>query len=358
MVIRNNAGKWNWMSVPADYLVGIDLGTTHTVVSYIRNGATLDAAERRIFEIEQLVAPGEVARRPLLPCFRYHPLAGEVAPADCQLPWGSALTPLLDDAPPALIGEWARDLGARVEGRQVVSAKSWLSHTQVDRRAAILPWEAAEGVARISPLHASASYLAYVRAAWNHAFPAAPLERQEVVVTVPASFDEEARVLTVEAAALAGLPRVHLLEEPQAVCYDWFARSGKQAAEQLGDMQLLLVCDVGGGTTDLSLIRIETDDAGELQLSRIAVGDHLMLGGDNIDLALAHLAEKRLDTGRKLSVAQLSQLIQQTRSAKERLLASDPADSVSVTLVGSGARLIGGARSCQLTGRFSAPHWG
>lgn len=331
----------------AAYLVGIDLGTTHTVVSYLAISSEMQPQQRRIFEIEQLVAPGEVAALPLLPSFRYHPLDGEIASSDCQLPWGDGLSALIDGVPAGIIGHWARDLGARVDGRQVVSAKSWLSHPQVDRREAILPWGGCDDVVKISPLHASASYLAYVRAAWNHRCPDAPLEQQDVVITVPASFDEMARALTLEAATLAGLQGIHLLEEPQAVCYDWMSRQS-DAAETMGDARHLLVCDVGGGTTDLSLIKMQRQPSGEVEWARVAVGDHLMLGGDNIDLALAHVCEQRLQLGKALSAAQLSQLIQQTRVAKERLLSSDAPEQVTVTLLGSGARLIGGAKRCEL----------
>jgi molecular chaperone DnaK (HSP70) len=342
------------------FLVGIDLGTTNTVVAYADMSQPLLADNCRIFGIEQLVAPGEVAKRPMLPSFRYHPTPGEISPADLVLPWtnqGSPSTTLAGELAQVVIGEWARELGAKVEGRQVVSAKSWLSHPQVDRAADILPWAAAEGVDKVSPVLASASYLHHVRQAWNLEHPQALLEDQEVVITVPASFDEGARALTVEAARHAGLPNVLLLEEPQAVCYDWYARHNDKATETLATMKLLLVCDIGGGTTDLSLIKIGQDGNGQLTLTRIGVGDHLMLGGDNIDLSLAHIAESNIfghpeqstATARKLSAASLSQLIQQTRKAKEKLLSTNAPESARITLLGSGARLIGGARSGELT---------
>jgi molecular chaperone DnaK (HSP70) len=329
------------------FLVGIDLGTTHTVVAYADMSNGLDKARRRLFEIEQLVAPGEVASKPLLPSFRYHPTQGELADEDLLLPWSGAELPGELDG--VVVGEWARELGSKVEGRLVASAKSWLSHPQVDRSAAILPWAAAEDVAKVSPVLASASYLDHVRRAWNQEHRTHLLENQEVVVTVPASFDEAARSLTIEAAAMAGLPEVLLLEEPQAVCYDWYARNKTQAAELLQDSRLLLVCDVGGGTTDLSLIRVDIR-AGDLALTRVGVGDHLMLGGDNVDLALAHRAEQRIvQGGKKLRAASLSQLIQQTRKAKELLLVEQAPESAKVTVLGAGARLIGGARSCDLS---------
>ena len=274
---------------------------------------------------------------------RYHPAEGELAAADRQLPW---LFVDPGEVADALLGELAQERGSRTPGRLVASAKSWLSHSGVDRTAPILPWGAAEGIAKISPVAASASYLAHLRAAWNHHFTRQPLEQQELVLTVPASFDEAARALTVEAAHLAGLPQVRLLEEPQAACYDWLHRHQDDLAAALGAARLLLVCDVGGGTTDLTLIQIARAESGP-QLARIGVGDHLMLGGDNMDLTLARIVEARLGGGR-LNAGELSQLLQQCRTAKERLLADDALEWVTVTVLGSGSRLIGGARSAEL----------
>ncbi|MFT6924641.1 MAG: molecular chaperone DnaK (HSP70) [Psychromonas sp.] len=336
------------------YLIGIDLGTTNTVVAYADMRHPLTTDNCCIFEIEQLVAPGEVAKRPLLPSFRYHPAKGEINPVDLQLPWSDiAFEPLEGELPEVVIGEWARELGAKVDGRQVVSAKSWLSHPQVDRNADILPWAGAQGVEKVSPLLASASYLMHLRHAWNFDHPDALMEDQEVVITIPASFDEGARALTVEAASRAGLVNILLLEEPQAVCYDWYARQGESVQTQLAKIKLLMVCDVGGGTTDLSLIKVAQGKDNSLALTRIGVGNHLMLGGDNVDLALAHIAEGLISDGRsshkKLSAASLSQLIQQTRKAKELLMGENAPDSAKVTVLGSGAKLIGGAKSCELT---------
>ena len=329
------------------YLVGIDLGTTHTVVSYADASQGAAQAKTELFEIEQLVGPGEVAKRPLLPSFRYHPAPGELPEEQLILPWPRQSIP--GDDVVYLVGEYARDLGSKVEGRQIASAKSWLSHSRVDRSADILPWAAAEDVQKVSPVVASASYLLHIRCAWNHEHPDSLLEQQTVVITVPASFDEAARALTLQAAELAGLPQITLLEEPQAVCYDWYFRHGDQARSALADIQLLLVLDVGGGTTDLSLIQVQHQD-GKLQLNRIAVGDHWMLGGDNVDLALAKLAEQRITQGSKpLSAASLSQLIQQSRIAKEILLSAEAPDSAKVTLLGGGSRLIGGAKSAEFS---------
>ncbi len=313
--------------------------------------------EIQLFQIEQLIAPGQVAARPLLPSVRYHPVSGELSESDFL--FSSA-------GETAVIGEAARLLGAKSKGRFVTSAKSWLSHPSVDHGADILPWGSGDDVVKVSPIAASASYLSHIRTVWGHQFPDAPLEKQDIVITVPASFDEAARSLTLESARLAGLHNVRLLEEPQAVCYDWLRRHVGAVKQALADVHLLLVCDVGGGTTDLTLIKIEQGEH-EPKLTRIGVGDHLMLGGDNIDLALAHLAESRLSGGerhagslpacgihsipgdKRLSAADLSQLIEQCRIAKERLLADDAPEQVNVTLLGGGSKLIGGSRSVVLT---------
>lgn len=332
----------------ARYLVGIDLGTTHTVVAYADSEDGADASIR-LFPIEQLVAPGEVAARALLPSVRYHPAEGELEDTDTRLPWSGAAE--TDDGSRAVLGEWAWALGTKSLGRLVASAKSWLSHPAVDRTAAILPWGAPEGVRKVSPVEASASYLAHVRQAWNWRFPMAPLEHQELVLTVPASFDDGARALTLEAARLAGLGAVRLLEEPQAACYDWLWQHRDTLPARLADVRLILVCDVGGGTTDFTLIRVDRINE-EPRLTRVGVGNHLMLGGDNIDLALAHRVEESLEAGgRRLSGAELGQLVAQCRVAKERLLSPDAPDSATVTLLGAGSRLIGGARSVPVARR-------
>ncbi|MBK7005921.1 MAG: hsp70 family protein [Burkholderiales bacterium] len=366
------------------YLVGIDLGTTHTVVAYAavpsaKNPGKADRAIR-LFDIAQLVGPGAVAERPLLPSVRYHGAPGELASADLTLPWAA---PTADAPQPIVIGQWARQLGAQVPGRLVSSAKSWLSHAQVDRLAPILPWGGAPDVPKVSPVQASADTLAHVRAAWNAQFSQAPLEQQDIVLTLPASFDDSARALTLQAAHAAGLPTLRLLEEPQAAFYDWLARYRKDLTQSLQGSRLVLVCDVGGGTTDLSLIRIDHRPNGEVQLDRIGVGNHLMLGGDNMDLALAHTVEGRLGRGAAadsapcpppalrapplpaqnpppprtpdsansapLSASQMAQLMERCRSAKELLLASDAPAQTTVTLLGGGSRLVGASRSVTLT---------
>jgi molecular chaperone DnaK (HSP70) len=339
------------------WLVGIDLGTTNTVLAY----ATLGTQEVGTFAIEQLVAPGEVAPAPLLPSARYHPAAGELAAGALQLPW-QAQDP--GGVPDAVVGRLAHLLGAHTPGRLVASAKSWLSHHGVDRTAPILPWGAPDEVPKVSPLAASASYLAYLRAAWNARHPGQPLEQQDLVLTVPASFDEGARALTLEAARLAGLPQLRLLEEPQAALYDWLHRHRDSLAEELAHTRLVLVADVGGGTTDFSLVKVALEDgkpASIPTLTRIGVGNHLILGGDNMDLALAHLLESRMaaqdgaepgpQSGQpaRLSAARLAQLTERCRAAKEQLLAPDAPEQVSVTLLGVGSRLIGASRSAPLT---------
>ena len=334
--------------------------------------------------LPQLVAPGQVDAHTLLPALRYHPAAGELDAASHDQPWptwqapaDAALAhavatyvhhPLAQDDAPAVLGAYARALGAQVPGRLVSSAKSWLSHAGVDRTAAILPWGAPAGVAKISPLHATASYLAHVQSAWNQRFPDAPLAQQAVCITVPASFDEGARALTLEAARLVGLHHVHLLEEPQAAMTDWLLLQGRDLGARLAGAKLVLVVDVGGGTTDFSLMAVthpavaqtqvpQADGDGVWpQIDRIAVGDHLMLGGDNMDLAIAHALEAQLSGGTRLSAARFAQLVQQSRAAKERLLALDAPESIVVTLLGTGAQVLGASRSATLT-RAQVRQW-
>lgn len=334
------------------FSVGIDLGTTNTVVAYAGSGSD----DIHIFDMEQLVGPGEIKALPFLPSLRFHAARGELPAGAVTLPWTEP-TPASEQ--PVVFGMFARKLGAQVPGRLVASAKSWLSHTAVDRLAPILPWGAGDDVLKVSPMEASASYLAYLRAAWNWRFPDARLEAQDIVLTVPASFDEGARALTVEAAKRAGLLNIRLLEEPQAAFYDWLHTHRDKLAEELHQSHLVLICDVGGGTTDLSLIQVAYKE-NQPQLTRVGVGKHLMLGGDNMDLVLANLVEKRITQGqattenahtgqKRLSATELSQLIERCRNAKEELLAPDAPTKTSVTLVGSGSRLVGGTRSTDLT---------
>ena len=324
------------------YLVGIDLGTTNTAVAYVDTGA---GTALSLFELPQLVAAGEVSARQQLPSFVY--LAGEhdAAAHELALPWAGSSSAA--GAPRAIVGELARSLGARNAGRMISSAKSWLCHPGVDRTAPILPWgDTAEGGPRMSPVAASAAVLTHVRAAWDHAHPDAPLVEQEVVLTVPASFDETARELTVAAAAQAGLPPVVLLEEPQAAFYAWLDDRRPQLGLRGGER--VLVFDVGGGTTDFTLIEVG-DASGQAEaLTRTAVGDHLLLGGDNVDLTLAKLVEARLAAqsgARKLDALQWHALVHACRLAKEALLDGRNAarDAAPIVVQSRGAKLIGGA---------------
>ena len=336
------------------YVVGIDLGTTNTVVAYAESSGPSarggdERAERppiHVFDVPQLIAPGEVRGRDQLPSFRYHASTDELSDVDAQLGFAEPLPEL----PRGVVGVLAQTLGGRVPGRLIASAKSWLCHAGVDRQAAILPWGAPEDVAKISPVDASASYLAHVRASWDAAHPQHRLADQEVVLTVPASFDEAARALTLEASKRAGLPRVRLLEEPQAAFYDWLDRHVADLDSALTGVKLALVLDAGGGTTDLTLIRAELAPSGA-KLTRIAVGDHLLLGGDNMDHALARLCEPQLAGGadQRLPAARFAQLLQQCREAKEKLLGAGAPEQVAVTLLGSGSKLVGGRVSTTLT---------
>lgn len=316
------------------FAVGIDLGTTHCALSYAR----LDHPRVRLMEIPQLVAPGEIAEQALLPSFLYLCAEGEFAAADRTLPWGES---------PRIVGEAARRLGAKVPTRLVASAKSWVCHGGVDRRAPILPWNAPETGAHVSPFAAQVEYLAHLRAAWEAAHPGAPLVDQDVVVTVPASFDEGARELTTSAAREAGLGEVRLLEEPQAAFYDWLGTHADALDAQLGDARLVLVVDVGGGTTDLTLLRVRPPgaDAAEPRIERIAVGGHLMLGGDNMDAALAMFALTKAGLPRPEDATVWSALVQSARDAKERLLGADAPEQVVISVQSRGSRLVGGTKS-------------
>ena len=320
-------------------IVGIDLGTTNTVVATARD----EAAAVADFPLVQLVAPGETAALPQLPSTIWLPAPGELAPDANRLPWG--------DAPAHVVGALARAQGQKAPGRLVVSAKSWLSWSGLDREAAVLPWGGPAEVPKVSPVDAAARVLAHVRGAWDHAHPDAPLSSCDVVLTVPASFDEVARELTLKAARDAGLPSsLRLLEEPQAAFYDFLHQNDAQLTKVLHGVRLVLVVDVGGGTTDLTLVAVKQNDNGPPSLERVAVGDHLMLGGDNMDATLARHVEKEL-TGSigTLDAAQWSALVESSRLAKEALLSS-AADGgalaeYGVALVGRGSKLIGGAKT-------------
>jgi len=325
------------------YHVGIDLGTTHTVVAYAARdesgGADVPTAVT-VLPLPQLVSPSEVEALRLLPSFLYAPAASESV-AD---PWQES---------PWVVGQFARQRGQEVSERLVASAKSWLSHAGVARRDAILPWAAdlAE-VPKISPVEASRRLLTHVRQSFDQAFAGQPLSEQSVVLTVPASFDEVARELTVEAAEQAGLS-VRLLEEPQAAFYDLIAGERRAAVEALLTAERrsasVLVCDVGGGTTDLTLIQVRRSGTGELELERVAVGRHLLLGGDNIDLALAQVCEQKLFSGERLDPLRFSRLLLACRAVKESLLGPAPPDSAPIRLASLGSSLVGGTLATELS---------
>jgi molecular chaperone DnaK (HSP70) len=330
------------------FVVGIDLGTTNSAAAYVDTRA--DHWVVRDFPIPQLAAPSEVEPRPVLPSFHYEPALGEFPPGALRLPWESA-------DPDHIVGLFARDHGAAVPGRLIVSAKSWLSHNGVDRTAPLLPWHGAPDVTRLSPLEVSRRYLAHIRSAWDHAHPDALLAQQDVILTVPASFDEVARELTVEAARGAGMARVTLLEEPQAAFYAWINAQGDAWEEKVWAGQKILICDIGGGTTDFTLIRVRRHEGteaerleGKVLFHRVAVGEHLILGGDNLDLALAHYIERRLKGAEgKLDARQWGPLVRTCRALKESLLGPDAPQRVTVNIAGVGSRLIGGATQIEVT---------
>ncbi|MFN9721562.1 MAG: Hsp70 family protein [Planctomycetota bacterium] len=322
------------------FVVGIDLGTTNSALCYLD---ALEADGRiQTFPVPQVVAAGQTERHETLPSFCYEALSEERAGGAIRLPWSR-------ESPTHAVGIFARDHGRTVPGRMIESAKSWLCHNGVDRRAALLPWHGATDVRRMSPVEVSASYLRHLREAWNADHPETPLEQQDIVLTIPASFDEVARELTVAAARLAGLPRVVLLEEPQAAFYSWVDAHRENWDDIVTPGQKILVCDIGGGTTDFSLIHVRSGQDGRLQFHRVAVGDHLLLGGDNLDLALAHHIEQKLTQGQRLDSRQWSMLIPACRHAKEILLGENPPASHTVVIAGGGSKLIGGSLQAELT---------
>jgi hypothetical protein len=325
------------------YIIGIDLGTTNSALSYVENRPDADpfALPRvELLAIPQLVNPSEMRDEDLLPSFLYIPGPSDFPAGSTALPW--------DPQPETVVGRLAQKRGIENAGRLVSSAKSWLSHGGVDRTAPILPYRAPEGVPKYSPVDASRRYLDHLRHAWDSKMPDAPFTEQHVLVTVPASFDAVARDLTLKAAEQAGYRNITLLEEPQAAFYAWIERhSDWRERVAVGD--LILVVDIGGGTTDFTLIAV-TEQAGELTLERVAVGEHILLGGDNIDLALARLvADQLAQQGTKIDNFQLQALWNNCRTAKEKLL--DPGnkkDEAPVTILGKGTGLVGGSIKAKL----------
>src|SRR5438067_2494106 len=301
--------------------IGIDLGTTNSALAYIdeREAEDRDFPPLHIFETPQLVAQGRVEPRRTLPSFLF-----------------------LEDGQP--VGVYAREQGALVPTKLVHSAKSWLSNPDVDRNAKILPWDSPEGARVLSPVDVSARFLSRIRESWESG-KSGPIAEHDVVLTVPASFDEEARELTVQAAEQAGIPQLTLLEEPAAAFYSWIANNFVRSRKLLFDGQVVLVCDVGGGTSDFSLIRVSREDD-RIDFTRTAVGKHLLLGGDNLDLTLGWLVESKL--GSQLSIRQRSGLRRQCSAAKERLLADPHLKSVEITVLGGGSSLIGGALKTEI----------
>ena len=340
------------------FSIGIDLGTTHCALSYVDRAASDgDKVVQGVLAIPQLTGPASVDAQPLLPSFLYLPHESELAPGDLALPWG--------EAPDFAVGEFARSRGAATPIRLVSSAKSWLCHPGVDRRSPLLPADAPAEVQRVSPLTATIRYLSHLRQAWDHAHPEAPFDAQDITVTIPASFDPAARALTAEACQAAGYQHLTLLEEPQAALYSWIQASGGEWRKQVNNGDVILVVDVGGGTTDLSLIAVLERD-GNLELQRVAVGEHILLGGDNMDLALAYgVARKLAAQGKQLDAWQTRALAHGCRTAKEQLLVSEPLsvapdgaadgtpdntpDSVPLVVPSRGSKLIGGSIRTEVT---------
>jgi len=326
----------------SQFIIGIDLGTTNSAVSF--STASDESGEIATANIPQLANPNEVADRTLLPSFLFAPGELDFPVGSLELPW--------ERAPKFVIGELARKRGTENPSRLVASAKSWLSYAAVNRTSPILPWQAPEEVPKLSPVEASAQYLQYMRTAWDaqHANDGAShLGQQDVLLTVPASFDEEARALTLRAAEQAGFEHITLLEEPQAAFYAWLHNQGDAWRQKIKVGDLVLVCDVGGGTTDFSLITV-TEENGDLALQRVAVGEHILLGGDNMDLALARRLQQKLESeGHRIDTYQLQGLWHQCRAAKEYLFEHPKSQKQDVTLLGKGRKLVGGTIKTELT---------
>lgn len=326
------------------YAIGIDLGTTHSALSFYDFTST-GARDRQesLLGIPQLTGPGTVEERMLLPSFLYLPNEQEFPEGSLALPWNPGSK--------EIVGEFARSHGVKVPTRLVASAKSWLSHAGVDRTSALLPWQAPADVQRVSPVDASARYLRHLVDAWNSrkSNGAEPIESQEVILTVPASFDAAARDLTMQAAERAGLKNVTLLEEPQAALYAWLEAMGETFRKQVKVGDVILVVDVGGGTTDLSLMAV-TEQEGNVQITRVAVGDHILLGGDNMDLTLAHTLNQQLvQSGKKLDAWQFASLTFGCRQAKEQLFNEPKLKKAPIFIPSRGSGLIGGTIKTELT---------
>ena len=323
------------------YAVGIDLGTTNCVLSYVELHTETDTAPHYVMPIPQLTRPGSVEEKTQLPSFIYRAHEAELAQGDTALPWNAN--------PDTIVGAMARDLGSKTPIRLVASAKSWLCHGGVDRHAAFLPLNSPKEVAKVSPVEATYQYLMHMRSAWDFRFPDAPLVEQDVTITVPASFDPAARDLTSEVAQRAGFKNLTLLEEPQAAVYSWLESSSDSWRNQVSVGDVILVIDIGGGTTDLSLVAV-TEDDGNLSLNRVAVGDHILLGGDNMDLALAYQVQAKLaQEGKSLAPWQILAITHSCRDAKEVLLTDPEIHSVPIAIPSRGSKLLGATLRTELT---------
>ncbi len=324
------------------FSVGIDLGTTHCVLSYADITDSDDGEfSQQVMAIPQLTSPGVVEDSFQLPSFLYQAHEAELADGSTTLPWNIK--------PDYLVGEIARNLGSKTPIRLVSSAKSWLCHAGVDCKSPILPADAPEEVERVSPFQATTAYLQHIRDAWQNLHPDAPLEKQDLVITVPASFDPAARELTVESARAVGLDQAILLEEPQAALYSWIEKSQGDWRKQATCGDIILVIDVGGGTTDLSLIAV-TERDGNLELTRVAVGEHILLGGDNMDLALAYTVKAKLEKdGKRLEPWQVQALTHSCRDAKEKIFTTSTIDNIPLVVANRGSSLMSGNLRTELT---------
>ena len=323
----------------AKFSVGIDLGTTHCVLSYL--DINDEDARVQVMEIPQLTAPGTVENRSQLGSFLYQPHEHEMGEGSRTLPW--------THEPKALVGAIARNLGSKTPIRLVASAKSWLCHSGVNRRDNFLPQGSPEEVSKVSPLKTTELYLDHLKQAWDHANPNAPLSEQDVTITVPASFDPAARDLTAEAARNVGFEHLTLLEEPQAALYSWIDNSNDTWRDEVNVGDIVLVVDVGGGTTDLSLVAV-TEEDGNLNLNRIAVGEHILLGGDNMDLALAYRLKMKLaQDGKQLQPWQVQAMTHACRDAKEALLNDSELQAVPIVVPSRGSKLLGATLKTELT---------
>ncbi|WP_318471592.1 Hsp70 family protein [Photobacterium leiognathi] len=321
------------------YSVGIDLGTTHCVLSYV--DLQDDNADVTVMPIPQLTNPGSVEEKNQLPSFMYQAHESELAEGDTALPWNAK--------PNAIVGAMARSLGSKTPIRLISSAKSWLCHGGVNRRDAFLPLNSPEEVVKVSPLEATQQYLEHMADAWNFQHPETPIFDQDVTITVPASFDPAARDLTAEAARNVGFKHLTLLEEPQAAVYSWIKNNDESWRDQVSVGDIILVVDIGGGTTDLSLVAV-TEEDGNLTLNRVAVGDHILLGGDNMDLALAYRLKMKLaQEGKQLQPWQVLAITHACRDAKEALLNDAELQAMPIVVPSRGSKLLGGTLQTELT---------